>query len=63
MSKWLVGLMSSLACLFLLSAALVAIIAVMYAVSYSPLHLWKMLIVPPLAIAGAWLLHKLDKEM
>ena len=55
--------MSSLACLFLLSAALVAIIAVMYAVSYSPLHLWKMLIVPPLAIAGAWLLHKLDKEM
>ncbi len=60
-NKWLLGFLCALGCLFVLSAALVVLISIMYAVSYSPSYLWKMPMAVPLTLAGVWLLKRLDK--
>lgn len=57
MNKWLIGLVASLACLLLLSAVVVVMISIMYAVSYAPAHIAKLPIAIPLAVAG-WLMLK-----
>lgn len=62
MNKLCLGLVSSVACLLILSAVLVVIISVMYSVSYSLSHLWKLPLALPMFAAGLWLLKKLDKD-
>lgn len=62
MNKWLTGLVASLACLLLLLAALTVMVAVMDAVSYSPAHLFKLLLAPPLAFGGWLLLRWMDRK-
>lgn len=57
MNKWLIGFVASLACLLLLSAVVLVMIAIMYSVSYTPAHLAKLPVAIPLAGAG-WLLLK-----
>ena len=63
MNKWFVGILSSFACLFMLSAVVVCMLAVMNAVSYSPAHLWKLLAAPPLALCGWLMLRYVDKSL
>ena len=61
MNRWLLGFLSSVGCLLVLSAVLVVLISIMNAISYSPAYLWKIPISLPLAIFGVWLLRRLDK--
>lgn len=62
MNKWFMGFAASLACLFMLSAALVVILSVMNAVSFDAANLWKLPLCIPLAVGGALLLRWLDKK-
>ena len=62
MNKWLIGIISSFACLLMLSAALVVMLSIMYAVSFSPVHLWKLPLALPLGAAGFLLLKWLDRK-
>ena len=61
-AKCLVGLVAAFACLLMLAAALVVMISLMYAVSYSPVHLWKLPLALPLAVGGWWLLRWINKR-
>lgn len=63
MNRGLVGLIASLACLLILSAVVVAMMAVMYSISYAPIHLARLFIALPLAAAGWLLLKWLDRRI
>lgn len=62
-TKCFVGLVAAFACLMMLAAVLVVMLSVMYAVSYSPVHLWKLPLALPLAMGGWWLLRWIDKRV
>lgn len=63
MNKWLIGLVSSLACLLMLMAGLTILLCVMYSISLTPAYLKYMPIAIPLAVGGFWMLHTLDKKL
>ncbi len=62
-AKCFIGLVAAIACLLMLAAALVVMISLMYAVSYSPVHLWKLPLALPLAVGGWWLLRWINKRV
>ena len=63
MNKWIIGIVSSLACLLMLMAGLTVLLCIMHAISDSIAYLKYMPIAIPLALAGYWMLRSIDQKM